>query len=79
MQIYRTTGVCPKVIIAGEVDDICWNGHNKGGGEAPPQRGKAFISSNFPQPIESGVERFAASFVNSTISSRRFGGVGNGR
>lgn len=37
------------------------------------------MSGNFPQTIECGVECFAASFVNGTISSRRTGGAEDGR
>jgi len=36
------------------------------------------MSGDFPQTIEGGVERFAASFVNRTISSHRIGGAENG-
>ena len=60
-------------IIAGEVDYICGNGHDKGGREAAPEGCGTFIASDFTEAVEGGGECFLSGLVDGAIGCWRGG------
>ena len=64
---YRTVRVGAERIIASEINDVSGYGHDKGRGEASPERSGPFMTRYLAEPIEGGGEISAACLVYCAI------------
>lgn len=72
--VYGAGGGEAQPVIAGEVDDICGDGHDEGGGESAPEGGDPLVARDFAEGVEGGVERAALRFFHGAVDGAH--GVG---